>query len=167
VPPLGHRQHIIVSFISCCCCCCCYNTYCTYSIIRKSDLKRSESTLRRLLQLSPKHVTGTLQLARLLTDVYLVRAKQKTDTTATQYEAITLEVCFLYERYMELIGDVRDTLLYSTASGNYNGVYAQHSREYKSFYVLIIAKCGGGGVHQPHRTVDDEATEGNTTCHYD
>jgi hypothetical protein len=55
-------------------------------------------------------MTGTLQLARLLTDVYLVRSKQKAETTATQYEAITLEVCFLYERYMELIGDVRDTL---------------------------------------------------------
>jgi len=76
---------------------------------RKSDLKRSEATLRRLLQLSPGHITGTLQLARLLTDVYLVRSKQKAETTATQYEAITLEVCFLYERYMELIGDVSDT----------------------------------------------------------
>jgi hypothetical protein len=79
--------------------------------------------LRRLLQLSPGHITGTLQLARLLTDVYLVRSKQKAETTATQYEAITLEVCFLYERYMELIGDVSDTPHDSAAPSNYNREY--------------------------------------------
>ena len=74
---------------------------------RKSDYKRSESTLRKLLQLSPGHIAGTLQLARLLSDVYLDRSKQKAvTTTATQYEAITLEVCFLYEKYMELTEDV-------------------------------------------------------------
>ena len=113
---------------------------CMYVFNRKSDLKRSEATLRRLLQLSPGHMTGTLQLARLLTDVYLVRSKQKAETTATQYEAITLEVCFLYERYMELIGDVSNTPNDSAVL-----LSSLHLR-ISSLIFLIAAKCGGSGI---------------------
>lgn len=70
----------------------------------KMDFVGAEAYLRRLLRLSPAHNAGTLQLARLLSEIHFSRA----NITATpELEAVMDEISELFEKSIAVTKDVR------------------------------------------------------------
>lgn len=67
------------------------------------DFVAAEAYLRKLLKLSPAHNAGTLQLARLLSEVHFSRANA---TATPELEAAMDEICDLFEKSIAATKDV-------------------------------------------------------------
>ena len=74
-------------------------------------MKSSEKLLRKLLKLSPLHIAGILQLARVLSELHCQRINSVELTTSTQIEVIIEEISSLYESYIDGANDVRTTYI--------------------------------------------------------
>lgn len=67
------------------------------------DFVGAEAYLRKLLKLSPAHNAGTLQLARLLSEVHFSRANV---AMTPELEATMDEICTLFEKSIAATKDV-------------------------------------------------------------
>lgn len=67
------------------------------------DYSAAEAHLRKLLKQSPSHNAGTLQLARLLSEVHFSRSNL---TMTPELEATMDEICALFEKSIAATKDV-------------------------------------------------------------
>lgn len=68
------------------------------------DYAAAEKHLRNLLALSPSHNAGTLQLARLLSEVHFSRANI---AVTPEMEEVMDQICTLFEKSIAATKDVR------------------------------------------------------------
>lgn len=113
------------------------------------DFVAAEAYLRKLLKLSPVHNAGTLQLARLLSEVHFSRANV---TVTPELEATMDEICTLFEKSIAATKDV---------SSIFCRVY------FLCFLTALTfeypANVCARGVSQTGREVGDQQAKGKST----